>query len=292
MKAPATPTKLFLDSGDPAESQRALEILGRLDGQTTNPSLIAKNPELQARIRAGQRLSETEALEFYRQTLLKIETFTPGPLSVEVYADESSTADDLLAQGRKLFRWVKNAYVKYPTTKAGLEAAERSVAEGIRVNLTLCFSQQQAAAVYAATRGTQEPAFVSPFVGRLDDRGENGMQLIESILRTYKGGDGHVLVLTASVRSLQHLLYTFALGSPLVTAPLSVFQGWANAGFPMPAADFRYDAGALKPLPYQPAPIDKPWREYDLRHELTDVGQRKFAEAWNSLLSEAKVAGS
>jgi transaldolase len=292
MKAPATPTRLFLDSGDPAESQQALDILGRLDGQTTNPSLIAKNPALQTRLRAGRKLSESEALEFYRQTLLQIEKLTPGPISVEVYADESSTASGLLAQGRKLFRWVNNAYVKFPTTRAGLEAAERAVAEGIRVNLTLCFSQAQAAAVYAATQGTQEPAFVSPFVGRLDDRGENGMQLIENILRMYNAGDGHVLVLTASVRNVKHLLYAFALGSPLVTAPLSVFRDWASGGFAMPQADFRYDPGSLRALPYQDVQLDRPWNGYDLRHELTDVGQRRFAEAWNSLLSEARVAGS
>ncbi len=291
MKAPATRTKLFLDSGDPAESRQAHDLLGRLDGQTTNPSLIAKNPELQARLRAGRKLSQEEAREFYRQTLLDIEKVTSGPLSVEVYADESSAADDLLRQGREMFRWVRNAYVKYPTTKAGLEAAERGVAEGMRVNMTLCFSQEQAAAVYSATRGSKEPAFVSPFVGRLDDRGENGMELISNILRTLEAGDGHVLVLTASVRNLRHLLFTFALGSPLVTAPLSVYQEWAGAGFPMPQADYRYDAGSLQPIPYRPVSLDRPWRDYDLRHELTDVGQRKFAESWNSLLSEARVAG-
>ena len=165
MKAPATRTQLFLDSGDPAESRQAFDLLGRLDGQTTNPSLIAKNPELQARLRAGRKLSQEEANEFYRHTLLEIEKVTAGPLSVEVYADETSTADDLLRQGREMFRWVRNAHVKYPITAAGLEAAERGVAEGMRVNMTLCFSQEQAAAVYAATRRSREPAFVSPFVG-------------------------------------------------------------------------------------------------------------------------------
>lgn len=292
MKAPETRTQLFLDSGDPAESRRAFEILGRLDGQTTNPSLIAKNPELQGRLRAGGKLSQEEALEFYRATLGEIERVTAGPLSVEVYADESSSADDLYGQGRAMFRWISHAYVKYPTTAAGLEAAERSVAEGMRVNMTLCFSQEQAAAVYAATRKTKQPAFVSPFVGRLDDRGEDGMALIGNILRMYEPGDGHVQTLTASVRSLAHLLYTFALGSPLVTAPLRVYEAWAEAGFPVPQADYNYDPGQLKPIPYREVTLDQPWRAYDLRHELTDVGQRIFAESWNSLLSEAKVPGA
>ena len=292
MRAPETRTQLFLDSGDPAESRRALELLGRLDGQTTNPSLIAKNPELQAQIRAGKRLSQEEAREFYRETLQQIEKVTSGPLSVEVYADDSSTGDDLLRQGREMFQWIDNAYVKYPITAAGLEAAERGVADGMRVNMTLCFTQEQAAAVYAATRKTKEPAFVSPFVGRLDDRGENGMELIANLVRMFEGGDGHVLTLSASVRSLEHLLYTFALGSPLVTAPLKVYEEWAEAGFPVPQADYRYDAGKLKPLPYREVSLDLPWGKYDIRHELTDTGQRKFAEAWNSLLSEAKVSGA
>jgi transaldolase len=91
---------------------------------------------------------------------------------------------------------------------------------------------------------------------------------------------------------VKHLLYAFALGSPLVTAPLSVFRDWASGGFAMPQADFRYDPGSLRALPYQDVQLDRPWNGYDLRHELTDVGQRRFAEAWNSLLSEARVAGS
>lgn len=290
MQAPETRTQLFLDSGDPAESRRALEILGRLDGQTTNPSLIAKNPEMQGRLRSGKKLSQEEALDFYRKTLGEIEKTTSGPLSVEVYADESSAAEDLLRQGREMFQWIRNAYVKYPTTAAGLEAAERSVADGMRVNLTLCFSQEQAAAVYAATRKTKEPAFASPFVGRLDDRGEDGMALIANILRMFVGGDGHVQTLTASVRSLDHLLCTFALGSPLVTAPLKVYEDWAEAGFPVPQSDYKYDPGKLKAIPYREVSLDQPWRKYDIHHELTDVGQRKFAESWNSLLSEARVS--
>lgn len=289
MKAPETRTQLFLDSGDPAESKRAFEILGRLDGQTTNPSLIAKNPELQSHLRSGKKLSQEEALDFYKATLKEIEQVTSGPLSVEVYADATSTADDLLRQGREMFQWIGNAYVKYPTTEAGLAAAERGVADGMRVNMTLCFSQEQAAAVYAATRKSKEPAFVSPFVGRLDDRGEDGMGLIANIVRMFEGGDGHVLTLTASVRSLEHLLCTFALGSPLVTAPLKVYEDWAEAGFPVPQADYKYDASSLKPIPYREVGLDQPWQKYDIRHDLTDIGQKKFAEAWNSLLSEAKV---
>src|SRR3989344_4842731 len=102
-------------------------------------------------------------------------------------------------QGKEMFSWIPNAHVKYPTTKAGLEAAHRSIQEGMRVNMTLVFTQEQAAAVYAATKGAKRgDVFVSPFIGRLDDRGENGMDLIKNIIKMYRGGDGHVLILGAS----------------------------------------------------------------------------------------------
>jgi transaldolase len=286
MKAPDLKTKLFLDSGDPAESRRALELLGRLDGQTTNPSLIAKNPDLRKRIDAGERLTREEADEFYKKTLQEIAEVTDGPLSVEVYADENCTADDLYRQAKVMFGWVPNAYIKYPTTAAGLEAAERTVEAGMRVNMTLCFSQDQAAAIYSATKASKAPAFVSPFVGRLDDRGENGMQLIENILEMLEPGDGHLLTLTASVRNEQHLIYALALGSPLITAPLSSYQAWAKSGFPVPDPGYQYDPGNLKPIPYSEVSLDKPWQDYDLHHELTDVGQRKFAADWASLIAE------
>ena len=291
MPAPQTKTLLFLDSGDPAESRRAQELLGRLDGQTTNPSLIAKNPELKSRIESGERLTRAEANDFYKKTLQEIETVTKGPLSVEVYADEKSTADDLYAQAEVMNEWIENAYIKYPTTAAGLGAAERSIAAGMRVNMTLCFTQQQAAAVYAATKGTKDHAFVSPFVGRLDDRGENGMGLIENILKMYEAGDGHVDTLVASVRNEAHLLYSLALGAPLITAPLKAYEAWAASGFPVPDASYVYDTGDLAAYPYEDVKLDKTWDAYDLHHPLTDSGQKKFAEDWTSLIAEQSVSG-
>ena len=290
MPAPRTRTKLFLDAGDPAESRRAFELIGYLDGQTTNPSLIAANPEIKRRLDAGERLTWEEAGQFYRQVIDEIAQVTDGPLSIEVYADESSTGADLLAQGRDMATWTPGAYVKYPTTEAGLEAAEKSVAEGIRVNLTLCFSQEQAAGVYAATRGTRAPAFVSPFVGRYDDKGIDGMDLIVNILRMYAAGDDHVQTLTASVRNVDHLLYAFHLGSPLVTAPLKVYEQWAQAGFPLPGSDYTYPKRDLKPISYRELPLDRPWRSYDLRHEMTEAGQKKFSEAWLGLLAPEEAS--
>jgi transaldolase len=106
----------------------------------------------------------------------------------------------MIAEGRQMYTWIPNAYIKYPCTHEGLRAAQMSIREGIRVNLTWYFSQDQAAAVYSATKGTKAPAYVSPFVGRLDDRGENGMDLVKNIREMYKPNDHHVKVLAATIR--------------------------------------------------------------------------------------------
>jgi transaldolase len=126
-----------------------------------------------------------------------------------------------------MFSWIPNAYVKYPCTHEGLRAAQMSAPRSIRVNITPCFSQEQAAAVYAATKGSKAPVYVSPFVGRLDDRGEDGMDLVRNIKKMYERGDGHVHVLAASIRTVSHLLCSFARGAELATVPAKVLEQWA-----------------------------------------------------------------
>jgi len=172
MKPAGLKSKIFLDSGDPAETKATLELLGFLDGQTTNPTLVAKNPYARERFEKGEKFSEKEIYDFYRKVVTEISGLIPdGSVSIEVYAALETTADEMFAQGKEMFTWIPNAHIKYPTTTAGLEAAERSTKEDIRVNMTLCFTQDQAAAVYAATKGANKgDSFVSPFVGRLADR--------------------------------------------------------------------------------------------------------------------------
>lgn len=280
-------TKIFLDGGDPQETKEIINLLGFLDGQTTNPTLISKNPEAKERLEKGEKFSSAEILGFYKQVVKEISGLIPErPVSVEVYADKSTAAEEMLKQGREMFSWIPNAYIKYPITTGGLEAAEQSVREGLRVNMTLCFSQEQAAAVYAATRGAKNgQVFVSPFVGRLDDRGENGMDLIENILRMYKNGDGHVKVLTASVRNMNHFLYAIALGSDIVTVPAGILREWAEKGMSMPEEDFIYEASDLKSISYQEIDLSKNWHEYHIKHELTDKGIERFSEDWNNLIA-------
>jgi transaldolase len=193
----------------------------------------------------------------------------------------------MLRQGREMFSWIPNGRIKFPSSREGLKAAERAVKEGLRINMTLCFSQEQAAAVYAATRGAAKgQVYVSPFIGRLDDRSENGMDVIANILCMYAKGDGHVEVLTASVRSLDHLLYALALGSDIVTAPYDILKAWGERGMPVPGSDYRYDAKTLTPIPYREIDLGKRWEEYDIRHDLTDKGMGKFSADWNALIGK------
>ena len=281
MKPQNLKTKIFLDSGDPEETKLALAMLGFLDGQTTNPSLIAKNPET-----AGKKFSQQELFDFYRKVVEQVSSLIPdGSVSVEVYADEKTTAEEMLKQGSEFYKWIPNAHIKYPTTAEGLKAAELSVKQGMRVNMTLVFSQEQGAAVYAATAGAKKgDVFLSPFIGRLDDRGENGMDLISNTLKIYGSGDGHVEVLTASVRSLDHFLEAIRLGSDIITTPLKILKEWAAAGMNMPDENFSYKPESLKPIPYQEINLNQSWDSYNIKHELTDKGIEKFAADWNALI--------
>jgi transaldolase len=195
----------------------------------------------------------------------------------------------MLAQGREMFSWIPNAYVKYPCTHEGLRAAQMSVQESIRVNMTLCFSQEQAAAVYAATMGSKAPVYVSPFVGRLDDLGEDGMDVVRNITKMYGNGDGHVHILAASIRNISHLLASFALGVELATVPTEVLERWATADFPLPDQNFKYkgvDASGnpLTPIPYKDFDLNLPWQSFNISHELTTKGIQKFVQDYQSTL--------
>lgn len=279
-------TKIFLDGGDPDETKQLISLLGFLDGQTTNPTLISQNPDVATRLEKGEKFTADEIFEFYRKVVQEISLLIPyGSVSIEVPADNSTSSDQLLSLGKKIFTWIPNAHIKYPTTKEGLTAAEISIKESMRVNMTLCFSQEQAAAVYSATKGaTKGQVFVSPFIGRLDDKGENGMDLIKNIIEMYKRGDNHVEILTASVRSLDHLLYAIKLGSDIITAPFKILNEWAEKSLPLPDESFVYNIPSLTRIPYQQIDLNKPWQEYNIFHELTDRGIEKFSIDWNSIL--------
>lgn len=278
-------TKIFLDSGDPAETRYAVERLGFLDGQTTNPSLVAKNPQIQELKNSGQ-LNETVIWEQYKNVALHIRDVIPnGAISVEVYADAATDYETMLAKGRELASWFPGIYVKLPTTHVGLQVAHTLVAEGVNVNMTLCFSQDQAAAVHMATVGAKRgQVFVSPFIGRLDDMGLHGVHLIKNIRMMYDQWSSHVKILAASIRGLEHLFSAIQSGADILTIPISVVDLWTTYGIDKNVGDYPLEISDKQPILYKDlTPQD--WVLYDIHHDLTDKGIEKFASDWKGLFS-------
>jgi transaldolase len=189
--------KLFLDTANVKEIQEAAS-LGLLDGVTTNPSLVAKE---------GRS---------FKEMLVEICNIVDGPVSAEVVSLE---ADAMVKEGKGLAKIHKNIVVKVPLIAEGLKATKRMAAEGIKVNVTLCFSPTQA--LLAAKAGAW---CVSPFIGRLDDISSNGMELIRQILTIYRNYDYKTQVLVASVRHPQHVVEAALAGGHICTMPFSIFQ--------------------------------------------------------------------
>lgn len=292
MSAPKMKAKILVDGGDPQETLRIKRLIGYVDGQTTNPTLISKNPDVKAAVSSGHKFSSQEELSEYKKIVREISPLVgKAGVSIEVFADLDTPAEQMLAQGQDMFSWIPNAYIKYPCTNEGLRAAQMSIGRGMRVNMTLCFSQEQAAAVYAATKGANAPVYVSPFIGRLDDHGDNGMDLVRNIKKMYAEGDGHVHVLAASIRHLMHLLGSLSLDAELITAPAKVWEEWAAASFPLPNHGFVYQgtdkAGkALKAIPYKELDLGQPWDSFDVGHELTTKGIRQFVADYQKTLRQ------
>jgi len=189
--------KFFLDTANVKEIQEAAS-LGLLDGVTTNPSLVAKE---------GRS---------FKEMLVEICNIVDGPISAEVVSLE---ADAMVKEGKGLAKIHKNIVVKVPLIPEGLKATKRMAAEGIKVNVTLCFSPTQA--LLAAKAGAW---CVSPFIGRLDDISSNGMELIRQILTIYRNYDFKTQVLVASVRHPQHVVEAALAGGHICTMPFSIFQ--------------------------------------------------------------------
>lgn len=293
--------KIFLDSSDPEETRKAKGLLGKIDGQTTNPSLVAKNPEVQAYVASGKTLTETELLARYKDIIGQIELEVAGPLSVEVYADWESTASDLLKQAEDMATWGKNIAIKFPTIPEGLKAAREFTAKGGRANMTLVFTQEQSAAVYSATLPENpdnegKTHFISPFIGRWDDRGFQGLDLIKNIVKMYRAFDKtrnakspHVEVLAASIRSLDHFYASIYLGADAVTIPLKTIQAWIAEEKWMPDERYRVPSNGLKSLLYKELPLQADFTEYEIDKtpgSLLDEGLTKFAKDWNKLLGK------
>ena len=214
--------KIFLDTAN-LESIRKFNDMGLLDGITTNPSLMSKeggNP---------------------KDGMAEITKIIKGDVSLEVLSTEYS---GMLDEGRNLRNYGDNVVVKVPMTPDGLKACKALTAEGIPVNVTLIFSSNQA--VLAAKAGAK---YVSPFIGRLDDIGQDGMQLIKEIKTIFSNYNFGTQILVASIRHSLHVVDAAKIGADVVTLP--------------------------------PAVLDKM-----LKHPLTDIGLKNFLADWEKLKSE------
>ena len=193
--------KFFVDTADVA-AIKELNDLGMVDGVTTNPSLILK--------------SGRDILEVTKE----ICDIVSGPVSAEVVA---LTADEMIAEGRKLAEIAPNIAVKVPLTWDGLKTCKVLSDEGFMVNVTLCFSTNQA--LLAAKAGA---TFISPFIGRLDDINLDGLDLIGDIRTIYDNYDFKTQILAASIRTANHVTQCALIGADVMTAPPSVIKGLAS----------------------------------------------------------------
>lgn len=189
--------KFFIDSADVNEIKQANER-GWVDGVTTNPTLIAKS---------GRNFEEV---------IKEICKITKGPVSAEVI---SLKADEMFNEGKNLAKWASNVVVKIPMCEEGMIAVKRLTAEGIKTNVTLVFSVVQA--LLAAKAGA---SMVSPFVGRLDDIGSDGMVMVNEVVQMYQNYDFPTEVLVASVRSPMHIQHAALMGADIATIPYKVMQ--------------------------------------------------------------------
>jgi len=193
--------KLFVDTGNIKEIE-ALATVGVIDGVTTNPSLMAKE--------SGD----------YRKQMKEICRIVQGPVSAEVL---SKDYEGMIREGRDLATIDEHIVVKVPLTREGIRACGTLSREGLKVNVTLCFSPTQA--LFAAKAGA---AYISPFVGRLDDISTSGMSLIQDIVDIYRNYPFSTEILVASVRHPMHIVEAAKMGADICTCPASVLEACFN----------------------------------------------------------------
>ncbi len=190
--------KFFVDTANLEEIREAGE-LGLIDGVTTNPSLVAKEGDID-----------------FKERIAEICSIIDGDVSAEVTAIDT---EGMLREGRELAKIASNVVIKCPLTWDGLKATRIFAAEGTKVNVTLCFSPTQA--ILAAKAGA---GYISPFVGRLDDISHDGMQLIRDIVQIYENYGFETEVLAASIRHPIHIVESALAGADVATVPFSVFK--------------------------------------------------------------------
>jgi transaldolase len=194
--------KFFLDTANLDEIRNAAAF-GLADGVTTNPSLIAKEGNVD-----------------FKEHIAAICQIVSGPVSAECTSED---AEGMISQGRDYATIAPNVVIKCPLTREGLKATNKLSNEGIKVNVTLCFSAAQA--ILAAKAGA---SFISPFLGRLDDIGENGLLLLQDIIEVYRNYDWKTEVLAASMRHPIHVIEAARMGADIATIPFKVIDQMFN----------------------------------------------------------------
>ena len=194
--------KFFLDTAN-LDEIRGAAAFGIADGVTTNPSLIAKEGNVD-----------------FKEHIAAICEIVSGPVSAECTSED---ADGMLREGREYSKIAPNVVVKCPLTREGLKATRQLNDDGIKVNVTLCFSAAQA--IMAAKAGA---SFISPFLGRLDDIGENGLLLLQDIIDVYRNYDWKTEVLAASIRHPIHVIEAARMGADIATMPFKVIDQLFN----------------------------------------------------------------
>ncbi len=194
--------RLFLDTANIKEIKDAAR-LGVISGVTTNPSLVS-----------------VEGKADYKAVVREIRGLVPGPISAEVTCEKT---DEMISQAREISSWAPDIAVKIPITADGLAATSVLSKEGIKVNCTLCFSLNQA--LLAANAGA---AYVSPFIGRLDDIGQDGMELISDIVDVFWNYEIKTQVLAASIRHTQHVFMAAKAGADIATVPYKILMQMIN----------------------------------------------------------------
>jgi transaldolase len=201
LRCELNPMKFFIDTAN-VEAIRKAHERGMVDGVTTNPSLVAKE---------GRN---------FRKIVDEIASFVKGPISLEVVSED---ADGMVKEARELNGWIDNAAIKIPMTWEGLKAVKICADEGIQTNVTLCFSPNQA--LLAAKAGA---SFVSPFIGRLDDIGHVGMQVVVDIAQIYAIYDYDTEIIVASIRHPVHVYEAALVGADIATIPPAVLDKMVN----------------------------------------------------------------
>jgi transaldolase len=219
--------RFFLDTANLEHIKQGVQM-GIITGVTTNPSLVSKEGKVD-----------------YKSLVQQICAVVLGPVSTEVLGQKAA---DMISEAKQIAKWADNVVVKIPATAAGLEATRQLSKENIKVNFTLCFSVNQA--LLAAAAGA---AFVSPFVGRLDDIGEDGIRLVREITEVYKKyPEIKTEVIAASIRHPQHCMEAAKAGAHIATVPYQVLMQM-------------------------------------IKHPLTDIGVERFLEDWKKVMGDTRI---